>query len=134
MKTKVSNGSKCSQAAGESLLFPPQKENEAEARQALLLLIRRDPRTMGYAQSRWRLSMIAERCDWLQVTHTSSVWRLMKRLGIHYKRGREYIHSPERHYHDKLSLIELAKLRAYLAPDRYVCLFLETFGGHISQR
>jgi hypothetical protein len=80
---------------------------------------------MGYTQSRWCLAMIAEACDWLNVSSASSLWCLLKRLGIHYKRGREYIHSPDRHYLDKLSLIELAKLRAYLAPDQYACLYLD---------
>ncbi|MCB8937397.1 MAG: hypothetical protein H6655_03210 [Ardenticatenaceae bacterium] len=34
-----------------------------------------------------------------------------------YKRGRDYVHSPDRHYQEKLSLIELARLRAYYEPD-----------------
>lgn len=69
--------------------------------------------------------MIAEACDWLNFSHESSLWRLLHRLGIHYKRGREYIHSPDRHYLDKLSLIELARLRAYFAPEQYVFLYLD---------
>lgn len=69
--------------------------------------------------------MIAEVCDWLNVTNESSLWRVLKRLGIHYKRGREYIRSPDRHYMDKLSLIELARLRAYFEPERYVFLYLD---------
>lgn len=110
---------------GGNLLFPPKHETEGEARQAILMVIRRDPATFGYIQSRWKLSLIAEVCDWLNLSNESSLWRLLQRLGIHYKRGREYIHSPDRHYLDKLSLIELARLRAYYAPDRYVFLYLD---------
>jgi hypothetical protein len=51
--------------------------------------------------------------------------RLLKRLGISYKRARAYIHSPDRHYDQKLSLIELARLRAYYQPDRFVLLYLD---------
>ena len=89
------------------------------------MVIRRDPATLGYTQSRWKLSLLAEVCDWLNISNESSLWRLLDRLDIRYKRGREYIHSPDRHYMDKLSLIELARLRAHYAPERYVFLYLD---------
>lgn len=89
------------------------------------MVLRRDPATFGYTPSRWKLSLIAEVCDWLNVSNASSLWRLLQRLGIHYKRGREYIHSPDRHYLDKLSLIELARMRAYYAPEQCVFLYLD---------
>lgn len=50
---------------------------------------------------------------------------MLDRLGISLKRGRAYIRSPDRHYADKLSRIELARLRAKYAPDRYVFLYLD---------
>ena len=53
--------------------------------------------------------------------------QLFKQLGISYKRGRTSIHSPDRHYDEKLSLVELARLRAYFAPDRYVFLYMDEF-------
>jgi len=112
---------------GASPLFPPQYANEGVAKRALLLVVRREPRTFGYARSRWKLALIAQECAWLKVSTESSVCRLLKRLGIHYKRGRDYIRSPDRHYQDKLSLIELAKLRAYYAPERFVCLYVDEF-------
>jgi hypothetical protein len=48
---------------------------------------------------------------------------LLKRIGISYKRGRDYVHSPDRHYWPKLDLIEQCRLRAYYAPQRYVFLY-----------
>jgi hypothetical protein len=69
--------------------------------------------------------MIAESCPWLQVTTASGVHQLLKRLGISYKRGRDYVHSPDRFYKDKLSLVELARFRAYYEPDRYILLYLD---------
>lgn len=69
--------------------------------------------------------MIAEQCDWLQVTTASGVQQILKRLGISYKRGRDYIHSPDRFYKEKLSLVELARFRAYYDPDHYILLYLD---------
>ena len=71
--------------------------------------------------------MIREVLTGLNLKNDSSLCRLLQRLGIHYKRGRDYIHSPDRHYMDKLSLIELARLRAYFAPEKFVFLYLDEF-------
>jgi hypothetical protein len=69
--------------------------------------------------------MIAQQCDWLEVTTPSGVHQILKRLGISYKRGRDYIHSPDRFYKEKLSLVELARFRAYYDPERYTLLYLD---------
>lgn len=69
--------------------------------------------------------MIANSCPWLNLTTAGGLSRLLKRLRISYKRGREYVHSPDRRYADKLSLIELCRLRAFYAPERFVFLYLD---------
>jgi hypothetical protein len=69
--------------------------------------------------------LIAASCPWLAVRSESGLWRLLERLGIHYKRGREYVHSPDRHYLEKLSLIELARMRAYYEPERFVFVYVD---------
>lgn len=69
--------------------------------------------------------MIAEQCRWLRVTTSSGVHHLLNRLGVRYKRGRNYIHSPDRFYQDKLSQVELARLRAYYDPERYILLYVD---------
>lgn len=112
-------------AAVASQLFPPQYEEAEEAKTAILLVIRRDPQLFGYDCSRWKLSMISETCSWLRVESASGLSQLLKRLGISYKRGREYIHSPDPNYDEKLSLIELMRLRTYYAPESYVFLYLD---------
>lgn len=96
-----------------------------EAKTAILLVIRRDPQYFGYPCSRWKLSMISETCSWLSVHSAGGLSQLLKRLGISYKRGREYIHSPDPNYAEKLSLIELMRLRAYYAPESYTFLYLD---------
>lgn len=64
-------------------------------------------------------------CDWLQITSVAGLSQLLKRLRISYKRARAYLRSPDPHYVDKLSLIELARLRAKYEPERYVFLYLD---------
>lgn len=112
-------------AEDASQLFPPQYEEAEEAKTAILLIIRRDPQQFGYSCSRWKLSMISEICSWLRIESASGLSQLLKRLGISYKRGREYIHSPDPNYDEKLSLIELMRLRTYYAPEKYAFLYLD---------
>jgi hypothetical protein len=88
-------------------------------------VVRREPRVLGYAQSRWTLDTIGQACDWLNVTTQGGLSRLLHRLKIHYKRGRDYIHSPDPYYEDKCALIELCRLRALYDPQRYVFLYLD---------
>lgn len=71
--------------------------------------------------------MIAQACDWLQVTTAGGLSGLLKRLGISLKRGREYVHSPDPHYLEKLSLIELARMRAYYEPERFAFVYVDEF-------
>jgi hypothetical protein len=71
--------------------------------------------------------MIAETCDWLNLSSLSGVWRCLRREGIHYKRGRAYIHSPDLHYDEKLALIQAARQQVMAEPERYVLLYLDEF-------
>lgn len=94
----------------------------------MLAVVRRDPQVLGYAQSRWTLQAIAHCCEALQVTTKAGLSQLLARLGISYKRGRDYLHSPDRFYEEKRSQIELALLRAWYEPQRYVLVYLDEFG------
>lgn len=87
------------------------------------MVVRREPRLFGHRQSRWTLAAIARTCDWLQVTTAGGLSQVLDRLGISYKRARSYIHSPDRYYDQKLSLIQLCLLRAWYQPERYVFLY-----------
>lgn len=69
--------------------------------------------------------MIKETCAWLNLESRSGLSQLLKRLGISYKRGRDYVHSPDPNYDEKLSIIELARLRAFYEQKRYVFLYLD---------
>jgi hypothetical protein len=90
-----------------------------------LHVIRRAPACFGYRRSRWSLALLREQLDWLRLQTDSGLSQLLKRLGISYKRGRDYVYSPDRAYWSKLSLIELARLRAWYAPDEYALLYVD---------
>ena len=114
---------KSDQDGAASPVFPPEYENAVSAREALLHLIRRDPRVLGHERSRWTLGLIRQSCPWLNLNSAGGLSQLLERLGISYKRGREYIHSPDPDYEAKLALIEHCLAQARQEPDRYVFLY-----------
>jgi DDE superfamily endonuclease len=89
------------------------------AKQAILHLIRRDPYYFGHDRSRWTLQMLLDSCHeigWLSQAHLSTLpglHRLLDRLGIGWKMGRQHVHSPDPHYEAKVwdlaRLIELSE-------------------------
>ena len=91
------------------------------------MVVRREPRLLGHAQSRWTLDAIAQTCDWLRVSTAGGLWRVLDRLGIRYKRARSYVHSPDAAYDAKLSVLQLCLLRAWYQPESYVSLYQDEF-------
>lgn len=51
------------------------------------------------------------------------MWNRLHRLGIVYKRGREYVHSPDPDYALKLAYIEAARQQAQRQPESIVLLY-----------
>lgn len=78
-------------------------------------------------RSRWTLALIAQVCDELRIRSLSGLSRLLKRLGIRYKRGRRSLHSPDPAYESKRYHVDMRRLRAKYAPDRFVLLYLDEF-------
>ncbi len=64
----------------------------------MLHVVRREPKTFGIEGTRWTLAKIHEVCDWLRTTTPAGLSRLLDRLRIHWKRGRDHIHSPDPDY------------------------------------
>jgi len=112
---------------GRKPAFSPRYQDEAEAKEAILHTVRRDPSMFDKSRSRWSLDLIAHACDWLRVETPSGLSQLLKRLGISYKRGRSYIHSPDPHYQQKMDRIAQYLLRAWYAPEKYVLLYQDEF-------
>jgi len=68
--------------------------------------------------------MILSECEWLSIT-PSGLSQLLKRLRIHYKRGRCYFHSPDPDYEAKYQLIQQTLQQVRANPDRLVLLYLD---------
>ena len=102
-------------------------KSKAETKEAILHTVRRDPSQFDKPACRWSLSYIADVCKWLQVNTLSGLSKLLKRLGISYKRGRSYIYSPDPYYQQKMDLIAQCLLRAWYAPHKYVLLYQDEF-------
>ncbi len=88
-------------------------------------VVRRDPRQCGIAQSRWRLEDLLEHCKWLNLETESGMSQLLQRLGIHYKRGRDHVHSPDPFYQAKLEELEALKERMQRQQGLEVLLYLD---------
>lgn len=79
------------------------------------------------AHSRWRLDDLGRLIPWLRGRHRGSIHRLLHRLGLRYKRGRQYVHSPDLAYDAKLAAVTAAQLFTRAAPDAVVLLYQDEF-------
>jgi hypothetical protein len=93
----------------------------------LLSIIRRSPTQLGLEQTRWTLKAVMACCQWLHLMTAAGLCQLFKHLGISYQRGRDYIHSPDPDYEAKVDRLELLRLRAKYAPERFVFVYMDEF-------
>lgn len=107
--------------AGGSLLTFPKTSEQAQAELGELLC--RSPQLSGLSRSRWWLDGLAQVVVWLKGRTLSGIWQMLHRLGLKYKRGREYIHSPDPDYDLKMTYIQAAERLARTEPERYVLLY-----------
>ena len=77
--------------------------------------------------SRWTLKTLRSALDWLEPISLAGLWRLCKRLGITWKRGRDYIHSPDPDYEPKLTLVQEAIDEARKSGGRVIALYVDEF-------
>ena len=66
--------------------YHPFSEKEREALQEML---HQSPELFGIEKSRWTIKDIQKSSEVLHRYSESGVWRLLKRLGIVYKRGKK---------------------------------------------
>jgi transposase len=92
---------------GRNPAFATQHHTAEEAQAAVLHIVRRDPHEFGEAHSRWTLQGVQRVCEWLRPLTPQGVWQMLERLHIHYKRGRDYVHSPDGDYLAKLQHIQV---------------------------
>jgi DDE superfamily endonuclease len=67
---------------------------------------------------------------WLRGRAPGSVHRQLRRLGVRYKRGRAYLHSPDPAYDAKLAAVTAAQAFARAFPGRVVLLYGDEFTYH----
>jgi hypothetical protein len=127
-------------AVEESRPFPPSTESAEEARAALIDTIHRGPPPPSDPQpvadgsqetvrrSRWQLSLFKEAIEWMQALSLSGIYRILRRLDIHLKRGRDYIHSPDPQYLEKLEAVEICRRRAEESGGAEVALYTDEVG------
>ena len=126
-KAKGITGLPVKPGRGRKPAYSPKYQDKEEAKEAILHTVRREPSTFGKPRSRWSLSLIADVCEWLQVNTPSGLSKLLKRLGISYKRGRSYVHSPDPYYQQKMDRIAQCLLKAWYAPEKYILLYQDEF-------
>ena len=110
---------------GASLLFFPEHPQADTAKEALLHVVRRDPHTLGVQSARWKLADLLETCEWLHTSTQAGLWQVLHRLGIHYKRARDYVHSPDVQYDAKLTRLDEISALVTASGGRDILLYLD---------
>ena len=91
----------------------------------MLHQLRREPSQFGVSAARWTLADFREQCAWLDIKTDASLWMIFERLGIHYKRGRDYVHSPDPQYEAKRAVVERLKREVQTSQGLAALLFLD---------
>jgi DDE superfamily endonuclease len=71
------------------------------------------------------LADLVEHCKWLNLETESGMSQLLKRVGIHYKRGRDHVHSPDPYYQAKIEEISALKKRLEEYQGKEILLYLD---------
>lgn len=90
--------------------------------------MRERPAASGQSQTRWTLHGLQQACPWLRVKSLAGMHQVLKRLQIHWKRGRAHLHSPDPDYRSKLSEIWQWIRVVQGDADQRVLLFGDEFG------
>jgi transposase len=107
----------------------PSRLNDEEKDKLKEIIIKKTPMDYGAERLRWSLKSLLNLIPCLSANYksTSSIWYLLKRLSLSYKRGRDFIRSP-----DLGKAFKIRRIRAYLGyarknPDKVAFLFLDEF-------
>ena len=89
---------------------------------------------MGIERTRLRLSDFGRACEALADLSESGLCRLLHRFEVHWKRGRDYVHSPDPDYLAKLAYNRTILLKVLSELDRFAFLFQDemTYSRHPS--
>ena len=108
---------------GVSPLFPPLRLQAEQAKSQVEELLHRSPRLCGVDRSTWSLATLRPVLKWMQTLTLSGMCQILERFDLHYKRGRQHVHSPDPLYNEKLAAIEQARNLALQAPAEVIFLY-----------
>ena len=108
---------------GRKPAFSPQYPDNAAAHDAVLDVLHRDPRQMEQKRSRWTLRAVLAVCKWLRLHTEAGLSRLLRRLDVHWKRGRDAVHSPDGDYLGKVRDVQVWLQRVWQGVPDAVLLF-----------
>ncbi len=77
------------------------------------------------APPRWSLAQVGRVFESLRDYSLSGIWRLLESWGLRYKRGRDYLHSPDPDYIAKRDYARECVRQAKASAGRIVALFLD---------
>ena len=90
----------------------------------VLHVVRRDPRLFGEERSRWTLAAIQRAVAWMaELQSVAGVWRMLGRLGVHWKLGQDHLVSPDPAYAAKLVYLQEIRAAVLHDPDRQILVF-----------
>jgi transposase len=93
-------------------------------------LLRRPPRLAAPAaagRARWTLALLLAAVLWLAGHSAAGAHRLLRRLGIAYRRGQGHLHSPDPEYAAKLAAVRRARAEAAASGGQVVLAYLDEF-------
>lgn len=103
---------------------------DARHRAQLLALLHRTPTQLGGANSRWQLADLQQQVPAFATLTVAGISACLRRLRIHYKRSRSYIHSPDPAYDAKCSYLAQIKAQVCAVADTQVLLYLDEYTVH----
>lgn len=106
---------------GAAGAFPPQQI--AKWRE----VIHSPPEARGVPASRWTLRSLRDTLEGWSSLSLSGAWRRLKAARLCYKRGREYVHSPDPEYIAKRDFAQACVDQARTEPERIVTCYLDEF-------
>ena len=114
---------------GRKPAFSPKSPEAAESE--ILDAIGQDPGRLNAHQTRWTLRTLGEVVPWLRDVSLPGIHQILSRVGISYKRARDYVRSPDADYAEKLSRIQQALEEARETPETCVVVYQDEFGFHL---
>jgi hypothetical protein len=106
--------------------FPPLSPQQAQ--EQLRDILAQSPRLFAIELTRWTLAALLHICRaWVRVVTLVGLWKLLRRLGLRYKRGRLAVHSPDTSYARKRQGIAAIEAQVRADPQRFVLLYVDEF-------